>query len=185
MEKKVLELVSFYFHIHTSIDNLKPIFTVLKKKSFTCSNHIREKDRIWIVFVWMSYLLTRTRKILTKLVTVEYIAHQHWVTHGLHYHTLYKPEAATNQEKTSENRNRRKCIIISMNITRCSINKTLSLITRRSIRISNLTIRCIIVKMLFFLKWFPSVHSKSWATVCVRIKIALKRSYQSDVNMWY
>ena len=118
VEKKVLELVSFYFHIHTFIDNLKTIFTVLKKRSFTC-DYIREKDGICIVFVWMSLLLTRVRKILTKLVTVEYIAHQHWVTYGLHYHTLYKPETATNQGKTSKNRNRRKCkcSITSMNIT--------------------------------------------------------------------
>ena len=54
--EEIMELVSFYCHTHTSVNNLKTICTVMKERSFTGSDHIREKGGIWAVLAWMSIL---------------------------------------------------------------------------------------------------------------------------------
>lgn len=93
--KRVLELVSFYFHTHTSLHNLKSTCTVLKGRSFTGSDHIREKDGIWAVLAWMSILAHKNKGNIDgngKLVTVEDIVRQHWATYGRHYYTRYDYE---------------------------------------------------------------------------------------------
>jgi len=90
-----LELVSFYFHTHTSVHNFKTTYTVLKERSFTGSDHIREKDGIWAVLAWMSILAHKNKGNIdgnAKLVSVEDIVRQHWATYGRHYYTRYDYE---------------------------------------------------------------------------------------------
>lgn len=58
------------------------------------SDHIREKDGIWAVLAWLSILAYENKENLgaEKLVTVEEIVRQHWVTYGRHYYTRYDYE---------------------------------------------------------------------------------------------
>jgi phosphoglucomutase len=48
----------------------------------TGSDHVREKDGVWAVLLWLSILAARGQ-------SVREIASQHWATHGRHYYTRH------------------------------------------------------------------------------------------------
>lgn len=52
----------------------------------TGSNHVREKDGIWAVLLWLNILAVRGQ-------SVREIAQQHWATHGRNYYTRHDYEA--------------------------------------------------------------------------------------------
>jgi phosphoglucomutase len=52
----------------------------------TGSNHVREKDGIWAVLLWLNILAVRAQ-------SVREIAQQHWATHGRNYYTRHDYEA--------------------------------------------------------------------------------------------
>ncbi|XP_039174159.1 LOW QUALITY PROTEIN: phosphoglucomutase, cytoplasmic-like [Eucalyptus grandis] len=69
--------------------------SVCGEESFgTGSDHIREKDGIWAVLAWLSIQTYKNKENLSgeKLVSVEDIVRQHWVTYGRHYYTRYDYE---------------------------------------------------------------------------------------------
>ncbi|GAB4828743.1 Phosphoglucomutase-1 [Ancistrocladus abbreviatus] len=69
--------------------------SICGEESFgTGSDHVREKDGIWAVLAWLSILAQKNKDNLSgdKLVTVEDIVRQHWVTYGRHYYTRYDYE---------------------------------------------------------------------------------------------
>jgi len=51
----------------------------------TGSNHVREKDGVWAVLLWLSILAARGQ-------SVQDIARQHWATYGRHYYTRHDYE---------------------------------------------------------------------------------------------
>jgi len=51
----------------------------------TGSDHVREKDGVWAVLLWLSILAARGQ-------SVREIASQHWATHGRHYYTRHDYE---------------------------------------------------------------------------------------------
>ncbi len=51
----------------------------------TGSNHVREKDGVWAVLLWLSILAARGQ-------SVAQVAQQHWATHGRHYYTRHDYE---------------------------------------------------------------------------------------------
>ena len=51
----------------------------------TGSNHVREKDGIWAVLLWLSILAARRQ-------SVQQIAQEHWVRYGRHYYTRHDYE---------------------------------------------------------------------------------------------
>ena len=51
----------------------------------TGSDHVREKDGVWAVLLWLSILAARQQ-------SVQAIAHQHWTTYGRHYYTRHDYE---------------------------------------------------------------------------------------------
>jgi phosphoglucomutase len=52
----------------------------------TGSDHVREKDGVWAVLLWLSILATRRQ-------SVREIAAEHWATYGRHYYTRHDYEA--------------------------------------------------------------------------------------------
>jgi len=52
----------------------------------TGSDHVREKDGVWAVLLWLSILATRRR-------SVREIAAEHWASYGRHYYTRHDYEA--------------------------------------------------------------------------------------------
>ena len=52
----------------------------------TGSNHVREKDGVWAVLLWLSILAARGQ-------SVQQIAAQHWATYGRNYYTRHDYEA--------------------------------------------------------------------------------------------
>ena len=52
----------------------------------TGSSHVREKDGIWAVLLWLNILAVRAQ-------SVRDIAQQHWATHGRNYYTRHDYEA--------------------------------------------------------------------------------------------
>jgi len=52
----------------------------------TGSSHVREKDGIWAVLLWLNILAVRAQ-------SVREIAQQHWATHGRNYYTRHDYEA--------------------------------------------------------------------------------------------
>ncbi len=52
----------------------------------TGSNHVREKDGIWAVLLWLNILAVRRQ-------SVQAIAHEHWATYGRNYYTRHDYEA--------------------------------------------------------------------------------------------
>ena len=52
----------------------------------TGSNHVREKDGIWAVLLWLNILAVRAQ-------SVREIAQQHWATYGRNYYTRHDYEA--------------------------------------------------------------------------------------------
>ncbi len=51
----------------------------------TGSNHVREKDGVWAVLLWLSILATRKQ-------SVQQIAREHWATYGRNYYTRHDYE---------------------------------------------------------------------------------------------
>ncbi len=51
----------------------------------TGSNHVREKDGVWAVLLWISILASRRQ-------SVRQIAHEHWATFGRNYYTRHDYE---------------------------------------------------------------------------------------------
>ncbi|MGO8779902.1 MAG: alpha-D-glucose phosphate-specific phosphoglucomutase, partial [Rhodomicrobium sp.] len=51
----------------------------------TGSNHVREKDGIWAVLLWLSVLAERQQSVAE-------IAHEHWKTYGRNYYTRHDYE---------------------------------------------------------------------------------------------
>ncbi len=51
----------------------------------TGSNHVREKDGVWAVLLWLSVLCQRKQ-------SVQQIAHEHWATYGRNYYTRHDYE---------------------------------------------------------------------------------------------
>ena len=51
----------------------------------TGSNHVREKDGVWAVLLWLSVLCERKQ-------SVQQIAHDHWATYGRNYYTRHDYE---------------------------------------------------------------------------------------------
>ncbi|WP_083748513.1 alpha-D-glucose phosphate-specific phosphoglucomutase [Pelomonas sp. KK5] len=51
----------------------------------TGSNHVREKDGVWAVLLWLSILAARKQSALQ-------IAHEHWATYGRNYYTRHDYE---------------------------------------------------------------------------------------------
>ena len=51
----------------------------------TGSSHVREKDGVWAVLLWLSILAARGQ-------SVQAIAHQHWATYGRNYYTRHDYE---------------------------------------------------------------------------------------------
>jgi phosphoglucomutase len=52
----------------------------------TGSSHVREKDGIWAVLLWLNILAVRAQ-------SMREIAQQHWATHGRNYYTRHDYEA--------------------------------------------------------------------------------------------
>ncbi len=51
----------------------------------TGSDHVREKDGVWAVLLWLSILAVRKQ-------SVQQIAHEHWATYGRNYYTRHDHE---------------------------------------------------------------------------------------------
>ncbi len=51
----------------------------------TGSNHVREKDGVWAVLLWLSILAARQQSVMQ-------IAHEHWATYGRNYYTRHDHE---------------------------------------------------------------------------------------------
>ena len=51
----------------------------------TGSNHVREKDGVWAVLLWLSIIVARKQ-------SVQDIAHEHWATYGRNYYTRHDYE---------------------------------------------------------------------------------------------
>ena len=51
----------------------------------TGSNHVREKDGVWAVLLWLSIIVARKQ-------SVQEIAHEHWATYGRNYYTRHDYE---------------------------------------------------------------------------------------------
>jgi phosphoglucomutase len=56
-----------------------------EESSGTGSNHVREKDGLWAVLLWLNILAAR------KLSVIE-IAHEHWATYGRNYYSRHDYE---------------------------------------------------------------------------------------------
>ncbi|MBK1616348.1 alpha-D-glucose phosphate-specific phosphoglucomutase [Rubrivivax gelatinosus] len=56
----------------------------------TGSDHVREKDGVWAVLLWLSILAARRQ-------SVREIAEAHWATFGRHYYTRHDYEAVENE----------------------------------------------------------------------------------------
>jgi phosphoglucomutase len=56
-----------------------------EESSGTGSNHVREKDGLWAVLVWLDILAARRQ-------SVSEIVHHHWAVHGRHYYTRHDYE---------------------------------------------------------------------------------------------
>ena len=59
---------------------------VRRRKCGTGSSHVREKDGIWAVLLWLNILAVRAQ-------SVRDIAQQHWATYGRNYYTRHDYEA--------------------------------------------------------------------------------------------
>jgi len=59
------------------------------------SNHIREKDGIWAVLMWLSILAKSNENVAVgeKLVGASDIVHQHWATYGRNFFSRYDYES--------------------------------------------------------------------------------------------
>ena len=51
----------------------------------TGSNHVREKDGVWAVLLWLSILAVRRQSVLQ-------VAHEHWASYGRNYYTRHDHE---------------------------------------------------------------------------------------------
>jgi len=56
-----------------------------EESSGTGSNHVREKDGLWAVLLWLNILAVRK-------VSVKEIAHEHWATYGRNYYSRHDYE---------------------------------------------------------------------------------------------
>jgi phosphoglucomutase len=56
-----------------------------EESSGTGSNHVREKDGLWAVLLWLNILAVRK-------VSVQEIAHEHWATYGRNYYSRHDYE---------------------------------------------------------------------------------------------
>jgi phosphoglucomutase len=76
--------------------------TVCGEESFgTGSNHVREKDGLWAVLMWLNIIAARKQSVAD-------IVHQHWAEYGRNYYTRHDYEevdlaAATNLMNTLRN----------------------------------------------------------------------------------
>jgi phosphoglucomutase len=56
-----------------------------EESSGTGSNHVREKDGLWAVLLWLNILAKRR-------ISVADLAHEHWATYGRNYYTRHDYE---------------------------------------------------------------------------------------------
>jgi phosphoglucomutase len=56
-----------------------------EESSGTGSNHVREKDGLWAVLLWLNILAKRRISVLD-------LAHEHWSTYGRNYYTRHDYE---------------------------------------------------------------------------------------------
>ena len=70
----------------------------------TGSNHVREKDGLWAVLLWLDILAARRQ-------SVDHIVREHWATYGRNYYTRhdYEEVDSANANDLIENAARKTC----------------------------------------------------------------------------